>query len=153
MYRSTKEYEDAPEVEQIAEQVIQDKGMDLHMCDVKYLKVYPHISKTTAGKCKALNRREHHLSGGYDYAIEMSGELWDSLGPDRRYILTWHELMHIYPVYNDNKGEWNYKVRKHDVEDFEDIIEQHGADWFSEIKDINSSLYDLDPEKARKLNA
>lgn len=153
MYRSTKDYEDAPDVENVAEQVINDKGMDLSMCDVKYLKVYPNISKTKAGQCKALSRREHHLSGGYDYVIEMSGELWDGLDADRRYILTWHELKHVYPVYSDSKGEYNYKVRKHDVEDFQEIIQQHGADWFDEIKDINSSLYDLDPEKTRKLKA
>jgi len=153
MYRSTKDYEDAPDVEKVAEEVIQDKGMDLSMCDIRYLKVFPHISKTKAGQCKALNRREHHLSDGADYVIEMSGELWESLDKDRRYILTWHELKHIDCEYSDKRGEWNYKVRKHDVEDFQEIIEKHGADWFSEIKDINSSLYDLDPQKSRKLSA
>lgn len=153
MYRSTKDYEEAPKVEQVAQEVQNKEGMDLSMCDIRYLKVYPNISKTTAGRCKALNRREHHLSGGYDYVVEMSGELWDRLDADRRYILTWHELKHVYPVYNDNKGEWNYKVRKHDVEDFEEILDRHGPDWFQEIKDINSSIYDLDPEKSRKLGA
>lgn len=153
MYRSRKEYVDAPGVEEVAEQVVSDKGIDVSMCEIKYVKVYPKISNTTAGRCKVANNREHHLSGGADYIIEMSGDLWDSLDDERRYVLTWHEIMHIAPEYSEKKGEYNYKVRRHDVEDFQEIIDEHGAYWFDAIRDINASVNDLDPAKASKLSA
>lgn len=152
MYRSTKEYRQADDVKKVAEKVIEDKGLDLNMCKIAYVKVYPNLSKTKVGECRVANRREHFFSGA-DYIISMSGDIWDELDDDRRYILTWHELMHVHPEYNEKKGEWNYKVRNHDIEDFAKIIEEHGADWFSEVKDIVMAFHDMDPEKKEKIRA
>jgi len=152
MYRSTKEYTEAPDVEQVAQEVIKQEGIDLSMCKVRYVKVYPYISKTTVGKCRVANNREHFFSNA-DYIIEMSGEIWDELDKDRRYILTWHELEHIHPEYSEKRGEYNFKTKRHDVEDFKNIIEKHGVDWFDDLKTIVSSYYDLDPQKAQKISA
>jgi hypothetical protein len=151
MYRSTKEIVDAPDVEDVAEQVIKDKGIDLSMCEVRYVKMYPNISKTTVGQCRVANRREHFFSGA-DYIILMSGEIWDDLDDDRRYILTWHELKHIHPTYSEKRGEWRHQVKGHDVEDFADIINEHGTDWISDLRTIVGSYYDLDPEKQDKVS-
>lgn len=153
MYRTSKQYEDADDVREIAERLIEEKNMGLDMCEIRYVKVYPKISNTTAGQCRIATHREHHLSGGADYIIEMSGDLWDALDAERRKILTLHELLHVYPVYNDKRGEWNFKLRSHDVEDFYSIIDEFGADWFVSIRDINASVHDLDPEQAGKLTA
>ncbi len=152
MYRSTKDIEDAPDVEKVAEEVISDKNIDLSMCEVSYIKVYPNISKTTVGKCRVAGRREHFFSGA-DYIISMSGDIWDELGDERKYILTWHELEHIAPEYSESRGEWNYKVKGHDVEDFIDIIEEHGVDWFNDMKDIVMSFHDLNPKKKKNISA
>lgn len=152
MYRSTKDIEDAPDVKSVAEEVIEDKNMDFSMCNISYIKVYPNISKTKVGQCRVASRREHFYSGA-DYIISMSGDIWSELDDKRKYILTWHELEHIFPEFSESKGEYNYKVRKHDIEDFADIIEEHGVNWFSDLKEIVMSFHDMDPKKKKKIRA
>lgn len=151
MYRSSKEIVEAPEVKDIAEDVIQDKGLALDDIDISYIKVYPNLSKTKVANCRVANHREHYFTDGADYIISVSGDIWDNLGDDRREILVWHELEHVHPEYNEDKGEYNFKVRSHDVEDFIPIIEEHGVDWFGELKDIVSSFHDMDPKKKQKI--
>lgn len=151
MYRSSKEIEEAPEVEKIANEVIQDKGLELSMVDISYIKVYPNISKTKVANCRVANRREHFFTDGADYIISVSGDIWDNLERKRRWILVWHELEHVHPEFSEKRGEYNYKVRNHDVEDFQNIIEQHGIDWFDDMKEIVSSFHDLSPEKKQKI--
>jgi hypothetical protein len=151
MYRSNKEIVEAPEVEKLANKVIQDKGLALDDIGITYIKVYPHISKTKIATCRVANHREHFFTDGDDYIISVSGDIWDQLEKKRRRILVWHELEHVHPEYNESKGEYNYKTRRHDVEDFQSIIEEHGVDWFDEVKEILASFHDMNPEKKQKI--
>lgn len=151
MYRSSKEIHEAPEVQDVAEQVIQDQGLELSMVDIEYIKVYPNISSTKVANCRVANHREHYFSEGADYIISVSGDIWDELDDQRKRIVIWHELEHVHPEYNEDKGEYNYKVRRHDVEDFASIIEEHGVDWFSNLKTIVASFHDMDPDKKQKI--
>ncbi len=151
MYRSSKEIEEAPEVEKLGDQVIQDKGLALDDIGIHYIKVYPNLSKTKVATCRVANHREHHFTGGADYIISVSGDIWDNLDDKRKEILIWHELEHIKPEFNEKKGEYNYKLRNHDIEDFANIIEKHGVNWFDEMKDIVASFHDMDPDKKEKI--
>lgn len=151
MYRSSKEIVEGDEVKSVAEDVIADKGLELSMVDIEYIKVYPNISKTKVGTCRVANHREHYFTNGADYIISMSGDIWDELDDKRRRIVTWHELEHIHPEYNEDKGEYNFKVRRHDVEDFANIIEEHGADWFEDMRTIITSFHDLNPRQRQKI--
>jgi len=114
-----------------------------------YMLVYPHISKTTAGKCIKSSDELKYFSS-YDYVIQMSGELWDVLGDDEKYILMQHELMHVFVTY-DKKGDIQYKIRQHDFEDFRIIIEKNGMDWLKVINASTETLYDLEPDPTRKI--
>jgi len=151
MYRSSKEIVEAPEVEDIGDKVIQEKGLALDDISISYIKVYPNISKTKVANCRVANHREHFFTDGADYIISVSGDIWDQLEQERREILIWHELEHVHPEYNEDKGEYNFKVRNHDVEDFQSIIEEHGVDWFDEMKTIVSSFHDMKPERKQKI--
>lgn len=151
MYRSSKEIVEAPEVKKIGNKVIQDKGLALDDVSIAYIKVYPNLSKTKVANCRVANHREHFFTDGADYIISVSGDIWDHLEQDRREILIWHELEHVHPEYNEDKGEYNYKVRNHDIEDFQSIIEEHGVDWFDDMKTIVSSFHDMSPERKQKI--
>ena len=138
-----KEYVKSTEVEQLAADVIAEKTLDVSPARIKYLLIYPHINKTTAGRCnKATNLLKFY--GEVDYVIELSGEFYDQLDKDRRKILLWHELLHVHPIINEKTGEWEFKIRKHDIGDFATIINEYGVKWISEFKTIFSSVYDLD---------
>lgn len=138
-------------MKQIGDNVIQNKGLALDDVDISYIKVYPNISKTKVANCRVANHREHFFTDGADYIISVSGDIWDNLGDERKEILIWHELEHVHPEYNESRDEFNYKVRSHDIEDFQSIINEHGVDWFDEMKEIVSSFHDLNPKKKQKI--
>jgi len=141
-----KIYEISDDLEKLAKEVIVAKGMALDPARVKYVKVYPLINNKTAGRCM-LSNPMMKLFGECDYVIQMSGELWDKLDEDRQKILMYHELLHVMPIQNQKTGDWDFKIRDHDVKDFYTIIKEHGIDWFSNLKTMFSSVYDIDPEK------
>ena len=145
-----KEFEVSDELKTLAEEVIKGETLEINPAKVEYLLVYPNISKTVAGRCVRAGKELKFFSG-FDYIIEMSGELWDALDDSVRYVLMQHELMHIMPVMNDKTGEWKFELRPHDVEDFGKIIKKHGVDWISKVKLSISSLYDLTPIQEDKI--
>ena len=140
-----KEYEVSPELRTLAEEVIAKESLTVTPAKIEYLLVYPNISKTVVGRCKA-TRGELNFYSKTDYLIEMSGELWDVLDDKVKYIVMLHELKHVMPAMNEKKGEWDFKVREHDIMDFASIIKKYGIDWFATVKTIASSIYELSPE-------
>ncbi len=132
------------EMKQLANQIISEERIDTHPAKIEYVLVYPNISKTTAGKCIKTGKELKFFSN-LDYVIEISGDLWDTLDNDSRAILLEHELRHILVVQNDKTGDWTYKLRKHDIQDFSRIVSKHGVDWIRKIKLCLSSLYNLTP--------
>ena len=141
-----KEYVKSNDLEVLADKVMHNQGMGLDDITIKYLLVYPTISKTVAGKCsKATDLLK--IYGECDYVIQMSGDLWDKLDDNTKEILMWHELLHVHPVINQKNGGIDYKIRDHDVKDFYTIIQKHGIDWFGNLKTMFASVYDIEPEK------
>lgn len=143
----SKTYTVSEELQTLCEAIIDERNIEVADARIRYELVYPNISKKVAGKCIPGNPRMRFY-GECEYIISMSGELWDSLDENRKYILAYHELLHILVVMNDKTGEWDYKIRKHDIEDFSMLTNEFGTEWFTELKAINSSLYDLDPKQS-----
>jgi len=139
-----KEYIYAPELETLAKKVIEEKDLPTNPARIKYILVYPNISKKTAGKCIRCSNELKFL-GDCDYIVEMSGDLWEQLDEETQYILMWHELKHILVTVNDKTGENEFRMLDHDVQDFYSIIKAHGIDWFTNLKTMAASVYDLDP--------
>ncbi len=138
-----KRYEVSSEVEQVANKVIAEKSLNFNSARIKYVKVFPSINKKTAGRC-IVARPMIKLFGDCDYVIQVSGDFWDKLDDLRKEILMWHELMHVFPVQNQKTGEWDFRIKDHDINDFFVIIKTHGIDWLSDLKTLFSSVYDLD---------
>lgn len=141
-----KKYIASDELNNLAEQVIKEKSIELNNTRIAYLLVYPNINKTIGGRCTRANNLLKFY-GDVDYVIELSGEFYDKLDDGRKRILLWHELLHVLPVHDEKKGEWEFKLRKHDIEDFYSIIKEHGIEWHSKLKTMFGSVYDLDPEE------
>jgi hypothetical protein len=85
------------------------------------------------GKCKKASDcdREFH---DLDFVIILNQEAWSMLNDAQRRALVDHELMHANVArdkYGSPKEDVNgravYRVRKHDVEEFRDIITRHGC--------------------------
>jgi len=149
-----KTYTQSDELNTIAERILNDdsffvafsKQDNVKVC---YLKVYPHVTKFVAGRCIRASHAVKYFSD-YDYVIEVSGELWDSLNELTKDVLIWHELAHIHVEYN-KKGERLLKLRDHDVQDFSEIIKRYGIDWFTDLRTFAASVYDLEPKDERKV--
>lgn len=91
--------------------------------------------RITLGKCKKASDLDRELAA-FDFIILLSRFFWRSEGVtdlQRRALLD-HELMHAAVTYDD-KGEPKrdardrivYRVRKHDIEEFADIVARHGC--------------------------
>lgn len=91
--------------------------------------------RVTLGKCKKASDLDRELAA-YDFVILLRRDFWDSpsVTDAQRLALLDHELMHAAvkydkhgdPVY-DERGRIVYRIRKHDIEEFADIVERHGC--------------------------
>lgn len=85
------------------------------------------------GRCIRCSSELMHYAG-VDYIIEISKLTWDLLDDKAKYLLVYHELLHIKIEYEENKDEYKFKLRKHNIEDFREIIERHGVSWLSFVE-------------------
>lgn len=148
---SGKELLESPEVEALAKQIFENENMDVRPAQIGYQLVYPHLSKTSVARCLKATREVKFYSG-YDYIIQVSGEAWDHIDDKTKYMLVYHELLHVQPVFNDKKEEWNFKVRPHDFADFFEINDKHGSEWYKTVQATVSSLYDMNPLEEGSIN-
>lgn len=81
-------------------------------------------------KCSELEKQLH----GYDGIILLNQEAWRAMSAEQRIALVHHELCHIEPVMDaatdeqlyDGHGNLRWRVRKHDLEEFREVVEAHG---------------------------
>lgn len=102
------------------------------------------------GQCKKISDFDRELSD-YDFAIVLNHDFWfdaETTDVHRRALLD-HELCHAAPVYEDpdasnpvqrrtestmvHEARLCWRIRKHDVEEFSEIIERHGL-WTHELQ-------------------
>jgi hypothetical protein len=114
---------------------------------IKFLFVVPEISRTVHARVIRGTAELRHF-GQFDYLVEFSHKIWQSINDETRYLLMYHELLHPI-VSQDKKGNTNYKMINHDIQDFSQVINKAGGvHWFNEFKDIVSSTYEMTgPEK------
>lgn len=118
-------------------------GQDGHKAKICGLMVAPNISNSIAGKCVKSGRELKHFSG-YDYLLQISEQLWGVLSDEIKYLLVYHELLHIDVKWSKNATKPTYALRDHNVKDFRQIIEKYGIDWIRQIELVSSSLSDRD---------
>lgn len=146
-----KQLMESPEVEKVAERVIEQENMEFGPAVIGYFLVYPNLSKYKAAKCIKATREVKYYSGN-DYLIEISGEMWDMLDDKTKEMVLYHQLLHVDPVYKAKKQEWVMKIRKPDFSDYYEINDKYGNEWYKTVQATVSSLYDLDPKRESKVN-
>lgn len=103
-----------------------------------------HIVLGKCKKCSDLDREAHD----FDFIIILNYEFWnDGQTTDaQRAALLDHELCHA-SVSTDAQGEekmdvhgrYVYRVRKHDVEEFREIVDRHGI-WKQDLQQFAESI-------------
>lgn len=140
----TKSIIKSTDIRDLAEQVMEERGVDIGPASVGCLLVYPNISKKRAAKITKESEINQFFSG-FDYLIQVSGELWDMLDLDTKKFMLYHLLMQVDARYKPKEGCWKFKIRRPDFTDFYQINDKHGNTWYKTIQATVSSLYDLDP--------
>jgi len=87
------------------------------------------------GQCKKgsdLDRALHH----YDFVVLLNHEVWNAadFSDEKKRAVVDHELCHAAVVVDrngepktDEAGRTCYRIRKHDVEEFREIVARHGS--------------------------
>ncbi len=99
-------------------------------------------ARLVLGKCKKGSDLERQMHG-YDFVILLNKEVWDKslseFGNRLKWALIDHELCHAQvardgdgEVKKDDQGRIVYRMRKHDLEEFREIVDRHGI-WKSDI--------------------
>ncbi|HUX01769.1 MAG TPA: putative metallopeptidase [Phycisphaerae bacterium] len=103
-----------------------------------------------AKKASDLDRELH----GHDLVILLNRSWWNQFQPEQQRALMDHELCHCEVAKDDDgetkqdeKGRIVYRIRKHDVEEFREVVARHGV-WKSDLeqfvataKDANTPLF------------
>lgn len=124
-------------IETVANKIIAQHRKDLAMLKICYMfRETAAISddKTIAGMCCKVDDRNKTVHA-FDFLIEIAKDVWDEASDEFRLALIDHELGHVgirynapnEPAMDEKTGRLKTYVRRHDVEEFEDVLERHGA--------------------------
>ncbi len=99
------------------------------------------------GKCIRLSDLQRELCP-YDFAIELNHEFWNDpeVSRKKKQALLDHELCHAARAMDaegdeaiDAKDRPVWRIRKHDLEEFREIVMRHGT-WKSDIEKFAEAL-------------
>jgi hypothetical protein len=72
------------------------------------------------------------------FVMEIAHDIWKQLTPKQQQALVDHELMHFTIEMDDNAGLVR-GIRGHDVEEFREVVERHGA-WKPDLAEFAEAL-------------
>lgn len=146
-----KQYMESEELARLAQTVITDHGLDYGPAEIGYYLVYPTISKKKPARAFVTPPLVKFYSSN-DFALLISGEVWDMLDDDTRKMMLLHQLLHFDATYNSKKAIWKYSIRKPEYTDYYQIADKFGSEWHKTIQATMSSLYDLDPKQESQIS-
>ena len=139
------EFNEALEVEALAEEIIEshpDRGFLQH-ANICYRFQSTWITsngKTKAGKLQRPSGLYKHLTD-FDYVMVVVHDAWTRMDLPERKALVHHELCHATGLEKDDL--WTWGVIGHDVEEFAEVILEHGM-WTATLKDFQgAALHNL----------
>lgn len=171
---SQTKYFEAPEVEKIAEGLIEKYHQHLVDLSVKIRYVFVDKTPTSKGKevwgtCRKVSGLNAYLEGGSPdgesfFVVTISKEIWDVLPDDKKLALVDHELCHAWAEVKkseedeEDTGEElesdnpvKISVKPHDLEEFSCIVRRHGL-WREDIKDFVDAALKSKPKQDEKGN-
>ncbi|MCD6214418.1 MAG: hypothetical protein J7J46_05540 [Candidatus Desulfofervidus sp.] len=131
--KETEKYVDAPEVEALAKKLIKKFQLsDAEEAVIKFL-FYRAEKSSFFGKCSRATGKWSYLTG-YDYVIEVWEPFWSRVSDHAKEALIYHELLHIQKQVT-TKGKVKWILRKHDVEEFLDVVREYGP-WSDNLQSL-----------------
>ena len=108
---------------------------DLEEAEIAYVFI-PH-APTAGGRTRLGSAHKesavHKLVSHADFIIVLSKDLWLLLDEAQRTALLDHEMCHCVPKLDDDGLRVGWELRKHDVEEFNEVIGRHGL-WRQDVK-------------------
>jgi len=130
-------YKQNKELEEIAATVIKAHRPGLEIAAICYM--FREVAaitdeKVVAGMCVRVDDRNYTIHS-FDFVIEIAQDVWDEASVDFRVALMDHELGHVgirydeegEPVRDPETERLKTYSKKHDIEEFEEVLERHGA--------------------------
>jgi hypothetical protein len=141
----------ATEVEEIAKEIMElhypnlrDAGLDIaYMWRTEAMALGE--GRVAAGQCVHVADREFAIHG-HDFLIIMARDVWNDASEEFRRAVVDHELSHVGIRYDEDGGiEYDEDTnraktfcRRHEVEEFSEVLERHGAYHSSLVRFLNS---------------
>lgn len=123
----------------LLQQIIEKNETQQHLKEAKICLLFADQDMRSKGKRRLGHARKatgfEKLFCGYDFIITLNYLWWRLARPQQKRALLDHELCHC-GVVRDKKGQLKidketgkvqFEMRKHDYEEFHEIIERHGA--------------------------
>lgn len=142
-------YRTAPEVERIAEHLIQTvpEHFGLERARIEYVLIDPtpkRHGREVLGRARRVTGLPAYLAAGARsrelvepdplFVVEIAAGPWAAMTDAHRRALVDHELCHCVAMLDD-AGELVLSMAGHDVEEFRGIVERHGI-WTAELADL-----------------
>lgn len=125
------------EVVELAEEIRDENHPELEGARIAY--VFIPKGPISGGKKRFGSAHKQsavaHLLNGYDFVVRLSKDVWEKMNNDERLAALDHELCHCAPKLDENGTFVGWQIRKHDVEEFAEIIERHGL-WKRDVQDF-----------------
>lgn len=126
------DYWEASEVRDIAETLIPEWHGRLRDLSIVYLfqkKAQKDGDTVQLGKAARKSKKDQIvaeiLGSECHFVLTISWDTWKYMDNDKKVALVDHELTHCETDYNED-GDLKLKIRKHDIEEFHEIIERRG---------------------------
>ena len=126
-------FTEAPEVEEIAAQIVPTTHPHLTYAKMRYVFRSEHTKsqgREIWATANLLTGRTKFLSGGYDFLIDVAEDVWNTLSTEQKFALIDHKLCHCVV---GEKEAW--AIQGHDIEEFTAIIDRHGL-WSDAAKEF-----------------
>lgn len=101
--------------------------------------------RVTLGMCRKASDLDRLLHD-YDFVILLNRELWDDLSPQQQRAVIDHEATHCAVVLDkdskpkrDDNGRTVYRIRKHSIEEFHEIVERYGT-YKADIEEFAAAI-------------
>ena len=128
----SREYIENKEIDQIAEELIPQMGWR-EFPQIKFLELIADKS-TYLGKCSKATGKWKYLIHK-DFVIEVWGAFWNTAERKVKEALLLHELKHVDFSEDEETGEITWRIRRHEVEEFHDVVEKYGA-WNPDLEEF-----------------
>lgn len=109
-----------------------------HLAEARIALVWVHNVKPdrdghlVLGKARKISQREQ-LWNEHDFSIELNEFAWRELKVEQRRALVDHELCHLAVDQDEETEEETFRIRKHDLEEFNAVVRRHGL-WREEAQ-------------------